>query len=87
MLGVFITIPRLHQAFHSNHGCIRLCDRRYGRSQGMIGKDLPIVYTFRLLNKAEQNYSIEKELLAIVCSVQFFRSYIYGRKFTLVTDQ
>jgi len=38
-------------------------------SQGTIGKDLSIVYTSRLFNKTEQNYStIEKELLAIVYS-------------------
>ncbi|XP_026830978.1 uncharacterized protein LOC113563519, partial [Ooceraea biroi] len=56
-------------------------------SQGAIGKDLPIAYTSRLLNTAEQNYStIEKELLAIVYSVNYFRPYVYGRKFTLVTD-
>jgi len=55
--------------------------------ESTIGKDLSIAYTSRLLNKTEQNYStIEKELLAIVYSVQFFRPYIYGRKFALVTD-
>lgn len=44
------------------------------------------IYT-RLLSTAEQNYStIEKELLAIVYSVNHFRPYIYGNKFTLVTD-
>lgn len=56
-------------------------------SQGEIGKDRPIAYTSRLLNSAEQNYStIEKELLAIVYSVNYFRPYLYGHKFTLVTD-
>lgn len=56
-------------------------------SQGTIGKDLPIAYTSRLLNSAARNYStIEKELLAIVYSVNYFRSYAYGHKFTLVTD-
>lgn len=56
-------------------------------SQGPIGKDLPISYTSRLLNNAEQNYStIEKELLAIVYCVNHFRPYLYGRKFVLITD-
>lgn len=56
-------------------------------SQGPIGRDLPIAYTSRLLNGAEKNYStIEKELLAIVYSVHYFRPYLYGRKFMLITD-
>ncbi|XP_036150748.1 uncharacterized protein LOC118648534 [Monomorium pharaonis] len=56
-------------------------------SQGDIGRDLPIAYTSRLLNTAEQNYStIEKELLAIVYSTHYFRPYLYGNKFKLVTD-
>lgn len=56
-------------------------------SQGIIGKDLPIAYTSRLLNNAEINYStIEKELLAIVYCVNHFRPYLYGYKFSLVTD-
>jgi len=56
-------------------------------SQGPIGKDLPIAYCSRLLNPAEQNYStIEKELLAIVYAVQYYRPYIYGAEFNLVTD-
>lgn len=56
-------------------------------SQGPIGKDAPIAYTSCLLNDAEKNYStIEKELLAIVYCVNHFRPYLYGRKFSLVTD-
>lgn len=56
-------------------------------SQGPIGKDLPIAFASRSLNKAETNYStIEKELLAIVFAVGHFRPYLFGRRFSLITD-
>lgn len=47
----------------------------------------PICYASRTLNRHEVNYStIEKELLAIVWSVQNFRPYLFGRRFTIYTD-
>lgn len=56
-------------------------------SQGPIGEDLPISYASRSLNKHEKNKPvIEKELLGIYWGIQFFRPYLYGRRFTVVTD-
>lgn len=48
----------------------------------------PIAFVSRSLTKAEKNYAqIEKELLAIVFSVQKFHYYIYGQKaITVYTD-
>ena len=57
--------------------------------QGEKGKEKEVVisYTSQHLNKTQTNWStIEKEAYAIVHSVKVFYSYLYGRKFQVLTD-
>ena len=51
------------------------------------GKERPVAYASRTLSASERNYSrIKKEVFSLVFRIQKFHSYLYGRKFTLVTD-
>jgi hypothetical protein len=55
--------------------------------QGPVGKDLPVAYASRSLNNAETHYTTsKKELIAIVWATKYFRPYLYGRRFKIVSD-
>jgi len=51
------------------------------------GKERPLSFASRVLNRHEINYSTtHKELLAVVFGVQTHRCFLYGRKFKIITD-
>ncbi|CAC5394031.1 unnamed protein product [Mytilus coruscus] len=52
------------------------------------GKEKFIAYASRPMSKSERKYCVtRKELLAVVYFVKYFKPYLYGRKFTIRTDQ
>ena len=51
------------------------------------GTERPVAYASKSLTPAEKNYSqLDREALSIVSGIKKFNDYLFGRKFTLVTD-
>jgi len=65
------------------------CDYAIGcvLSQGPIGKNLPIAFASRTLNKTEVNYNTtDKELTSIVWGIKTYIPYLFGQNFNLIID-
>ena len=51
------------------------------------GNERPIAFASRTLSSSEKNYcQLEKEAFSLVFGVKKFHQYLYGRKFTLITN-
>lgn len=90
MKGNLISHPVLQYSniSESNQFILQTDASGYGVGAVLYNSDgRAVVYASRSLNKAEKRYpTIEKELLAIVWAVKYFRPYLYGRTFKIQTD-
>ena len=51
------------------------------------GTERPVAFASLTLLLSERNYSqVEKEALSLIYGISKFHTYLYGRKFVLVTD-
>ena len=51
------------------------------------GSERPILYASRVLKPAERNYAqIEREGLSVIYCIKKLHQFLYGQKFTIVTD-
>ena len=81
---------RCHQ---TTKQCRIKCDASHKGSRAALEQELepdkwvPFAFTSKFLNAAEQKYSTnELELLVVVWSCEFFRNFLLGNQFQILTD-
>lgn len=91
-LKLALTRTPVLQIFDSNLECRLYTDASRIGIGGILvqlddGKEHPVAYFSKQTTFEQQKYhSFELETLAVVMSVQKFRHYLFGRKFTIITD-
>ena len=54
----------------------------------LLQKSTPVMFASRALTRAEKNYqNLERECLATIWGMEKFHYFLYGKQFTLETDQ
>lgn len=87
-----ITAPVLHRPDYKLpfHVIVDACDVGLGATLTQKNSDgdyAPIAYISRRLTSAEAKYAtVEKECLAILWAIEYFRPYLEGQHFTVETD-
>ena len=79
----------LHTDAATGHGLGAILIQRDDSEAGetAAGPERPVAFYGRRCTDAEKKYTVtENELLAVVESIKHFRPYLWGRKFTVITD-
>ena len=81
------TVPTLKYFNETKEVIVQTDTSSTGLGAVILQEGQPVAYTSRALTKTETNYSqIEKELLAVLFSLEHFDHYVYGRKVTVHSD-
>lgn len=85
--SMLITLPILKYPDFSKPFKLNTDASNYALGAVLLQDNHPVAYASRTLNSHEVRYNTtEKELLAVVWAVKYFRPYIYGREFEIKTD-